>query len=231
MMSSDSCVNCCRCVTRSALSRSTMSRVLGAPPLGFVETPRLQLLDVVEAGDRGGHLVAEIRVLLEHDRALRDAGDARGGVRDPQLLGPVVAVLAADPSGIQEVGLDRVRGQQLQQAVALQTVGQREERVRSRHTQELAFLGGTSRGGARGLTEHEERRRLLLGQLGDGGDDVLVAVQDQQIVDRPDVARILVGQQVPHLEDRAPVLRVVLVEEVDRAVLVLGRRSRGRRCS
>ena len=39
--------------------------------------------------------------------------------------------------------------------------------------------------------EHEVRGGLLLVQLGHGGDDVLVPVEDQQVVDRADVARVL----------------------------------------
>ena len=64
------------------------------------------------------------------------------------------------------------------------------------HPQELALLGGAAGRRAGGLAEHEERGRLLLVQLRDRGDDVLVAVQDQQVVDGPDVARVLVRQQV-----------------------------------
>ena len=72
-----------------------------------------------------------------------------------------------------------------------------------------------------GLPEHEVRRGLLLRELRHRRDDVLVPVEDQQVVDRADVLRVLVGEQVAHREDRATVLRVVLVVEVDRAVLGL----------
>ena len=55
--------------------------------------------------------------------------------------------------------------EQLQHAVALEPVGEREERVRAGHAQELALLGGAAGRRAGGLAEHEVRGGLLLVQL------------------------------------------------------------------
>ena len=114
-----------------------------------------------------------------------------------------------------------MRGEQLEQPIALKAMGEREERVRPRDAEELPVLGGAAGRGAGRLTEHEVGGPLLLGEFGDRGDDVLVPVEDQQVVDGADVASVLESEQVAHLEDRAAVLRVVLVEEVDPSVLIL----------
>src|SRR5881396_3104157 len=76
----------------------------------------------------------------------------------------------------------RVFMKQLEEAVALEIVRHREERVRAGNAQELARLLGAARARSLGLAEHEEGRCLRPIELRDGGDDVLVPVQDQQEV-------------------------------------------------
>ena len=222
-MSSDSSGNSCSRATRSVFSRSTICDVLLGPALTLVETARLEQLDVVDPRHRLGHQVAEVLVLGERDAALGDPLHAGRRVRDLQLLGTVVVVLAADATGVQQVRLDRMRREQLQDAIALQPVREREERVRPGDAQEDAGLGGAAGARARGLAEHEVRGGLLLRELGHGRDDVLVPVEDQQVVHRADLARVPVVQQVRHLEHRASVLRVALLEEVHVARVVLVR--------
>jgi hypothetical protein len=123
--------------------------------------------------------------------------------------------------GVHEVDLDRVAVEQLEEPVALQPVPEREERVGAGHAQELALLRLAAGAGPGGLAEHEVRGGLGLGQARDGGDDVLVPVQDEQVVDPADVAGVRVAGQVGQREHRAAVLRVRLLEEVHPSGVVL----------
>jgi hypothetical protein len=86
---------------------------------------------------------------------------------------------------------------------------------------ELARLGRAAGARAGRLAEHEVRGRLLLVELRDRRDDVLVAVEDQQVVDGADLHWVAVPGQVAHPEHRAAVLRVGLLEEVHLAVRTL----------
>src|SRR5262245_52153623 len=67
--------------------------VIVGTALPLVEPRGLELLGVVQTGNRRRDLVAEVRVLVERDRALGDPADARGRVGDPQLLRTIIAVL------------------------------------------------------------------------------------------------------------------------------------------
>jgi hypothetical protein len=87
-------------------------------------------------------------------------------VRDLHLLRALVTVVATDPSRVEQVGLDRMRREQLEDPIALEPVGEREERVRAGDPEELARFRGAPRRGPGGLAEHEVRRRLLLVELG-----------------------------------------------------------------
>ena len=89
---------------------------------------------------------------------------------------------AADPAGVHQVDLERVLLEQLEEAVALEVVRHREERVRPGHAEEHARLVGAAGARALRLAEHEEGRCLRPLELRDGRDDVLVPVQDQQEV-------------------------------------------------
>src|SRR5919198_3265178 len=102
---------------------------------------------------------------------------------------------------------------ELEEAVALEIVGEREERIRSRHAEELALLGGAAGGGSGRLAEHEERGGLRAFELRNRGGDVLVAVEDEQEVRLVDRSR---RRRLDHVESerRASVLRVALVVEV-----------------
>src|SRR5207244_5127661 len=114
----------------------------------LVEAAWLELLDVVQTGNRRRHPVVEVRILFEDDRLLGDPLHAGGGVGDLDLLRPVITVSAPDASRVEEIGLDRAGGEEAQEAVALQSVGQGEERVRPGNPQELPLLGRAARGGA-----------------------------------------------------------------------------------
>src|SRR4029077_7527606 len=102
------------------------------PALALVEPTWLQELGVVEPGHLRRDLVAEVGIRLEDDRSFGDAFHARGRMRDLHLLRAVVALRPADAPGVEQIRLDRVRGEQLEQAVALQAVWEWEERVRPR---------------------------------------------------------------------------------------------------
>ena len=110
--------------------------------------------------------------------------------------------------------------EKLEEPVALQVVQHREERIRPGHAQRLAGLLRSARGSPLGLAEHEVRRRLRPFELRDCGNDVLVAIQDQQEVR---LGNLSVGRRLDHgeRERRATVLRVALVVEVD-VVAMLG---------
>src|SRR5436309_12138564 len=138
--------------------------------LAVVEPARLEELGVVEPWYRARDLVAEVGIRLEGDRSFGDALHARRRVRDLDLLRAVVAVASADAAGVEQVRLDRMRGEQLEQPIALQTMGEREERVRARDAEELPLLCDAAGRGARRLTEHEVGGPLLLGELGDRGE-------------------------------------------------------------
>src|SRR5438034_247659 len=113
-------------------------RVGIGPVLAFVEPARLEELGVVEPWYPARDLVAEVGIRLEGDRSFGDALHARRRVRDLDLLRAVVAVPSADAAGVEQVRLDRMRGEQLAQPIALQTMGEREARVGARDAEELS---------------------------------------------------------------------------------------------
>src|SRR5713101_4087138 len=135
--------------------------VLVRPALPDVKLPRLQDLDVIYAGYRGRHLVAEIGIFGPLDGALDDALHDRGGVGNRYLLGTWVVITAADAPGVQHERLNLVVVEQLEHPVAHVGHIAREERVGARHAQELALLVLASGGRARRLAEHEIGRRLV----------------------------------------------------------------------
>jgi hypothetical protein len=143
-------------------------------------------------------------------------------VRDLDLLGALVLVGAADPAGVEQVDLERRVLEQLEQPVGLGGVVLEPERVGAGHAQVLAGLGGATGRGALGLTQHEVVGGLLGLELGHRRDDVLVAVEDEQVLGLGQVARVAVAD-VLQREGAAPVGRVVGVEEVDLAGLVVHR--------
>ena len=137
---------------------------------------------LVDARHRCGDHVAEVGILAPLDRPLGDALHDRGRVLDPHLLRALVLLGAADAAGVHQIDLERMLLEQLEEAVALQVVRHREERVRARHAQELARLVGAARARALRLAEHEVGRCARPLELGDCRDHVLVAVQDEQEV-------------------------------------------------
>src|SRR2546423_11122686 len=84
------------------------SLVLVAAALAVVQPPRLQELDVVDAGHVLRHLVAELRLVGPLDRILGDGPDDRGAHGDLDLLGAIVVLAAADPPSVHQEHLDGV---------------------------------------------------------------------------------------------------------------------------
>src|SRR3954468_4883450 len=80
-----------------ALERLDDLVVIVEPALRLVQLPRPQhgRIRLLDPGDAGGDLVAEVRILGPLDRALGDALDDRGGVRDPHLLRALDVLRAA----------------------------------------------------------------------------------------------------------------------------------------
>src|ERR1700686_4283697 len=72
----------------------------------------------------------------------------------------------------------------LDESIALLVVEQREERIGAGHTEELSLLLLAARRRPLRLAEHEVEGGLLAIQPRYRGDDVLVAIEDQQVVDR-----------------------------------------------
>src|SRR5438874_13819780 len=114
--------------------------VLGGAARALVEAPGLEQLDVADPGDALGDLVAEVRVSYPADRALRDRLDDRARVLDRELFALGRCLGTADPAGVHQVDLERPRAMQLEEAIALLLVTQREEGVGARHPQGLAHL-------------------------------------------------------------------------------------------
>src|SRR6478672_4291698 len=125
-----------------ALQPLDPARVLLGPALLGVEQSRLQDVPIggLDARHLRGDLVTEVGVRLPLDRALGDALHDGGRVRDAHLQRALVRLGAADPARVQQVHGDRIAGQQLEEAVALEVVAHREERVRAGDAQELALL-------------------------------------------------------------------------------------------
>src|SRR5205807_2680375 len=97
--------------------------------LSLIEPHRLQDLDVVDAGQRGGHLVSEVGVALPGDGALGDGFHHRARVGDGHLLAALVVGRAADAAGVEQEHLEAAAVQQLEEPVALLLVQQREEGI------------------------------------------------------------------------------------------------------
>ena len=109
---------------------------------------------------------------------------------------------------------------QLEKTVALLFVPQREERIGPRDAQRLAHL--VLAAGRRPLrfAEHEIGGGVLGIQPRHTGNDVVVAVENQQDVGRPDIPGIFHPPQRRQLKGGAAVLRVARVEEVDGAAVL-----------
>ena len=113
------------------------------------------------SGQRHGDLVAEIRIGLPLDGALGDRLDDGARVRNRHLLAALVLVLAADAAGVEQVDLEVAAVHELQEAISLLLVTEREERIGAGDAQELAcLLRAACRRPAR-LAEHEIQRCLL----------------------------------------------------------------------
>jgi hypothetical protein len=124
----------------------------------------------------------EVSVLPERDRLLGDPLHARRRVGDLDLLGSFVPLPSSDAARVQQIRLDRMRREEVQETISLESVGEGEERIRPGHPKELALLRRATRGGSRCLAQHEEGGRLLRREPGDRGDDVLVPIEDEQEV-------------------------------------------------
>src|SRR5688572_13082765 len=142
-------------LTALAVQALDLALVLVQAPLRLVEPARAQdgLVLGVDPGNVPGDLVAEVGILFPLDRALRDPLDDRGRVLDPHLPRALVRHGPADTPRVHEEDLERVLGEQLEEAVALEVVRHGEERVRAGDPQELALLRGTAGGRARRLPE------------------------------------------------------------------------------
>src|ERR1035441_366421 len=195
--------------------------VLLETALALVEAAWLEDLDVVDAGDLDGDLVAEVRVGLPRDRPFGDRLDDGAGVGDGDLLAARVGVTASHPTGVEQEDLEVAGRQQFQEPVPLPLVMQGEEGVRAGHPEKLALFVLAAGARPLRLTEHEIRRRLGLIEAGDAGDEPRVLVEDEQLVDAGELARVHVPPEGIHPEDGASVLGVPGVEEVHLPGVVL----------
>ena len=110
---------------------------------------------------------------------------------------------------------------QLEEAIPLLLVPEREKRIGPGHPQRLPHLVLATGRGALGLAEHEISRRVRRVEPGDAGDDVVVAVENQEDVGRPDVARIFDPAQRRKHKRGTAILGVTGVEKVHRPAVLL----------
>src|SRR6266540_5778642 len=113
----------------------------------LVEPARLEDVGVVDAWNRRGDEIPEVGISLPPDGAFGDSLHDRGRVRDAHLLRALLLVRPADATRVQQVHLERMLLEQLEEAVALEVVRHRKERVRSRNAQRLACILRTACGG------------------------------------------------------------------------------------
>ncbi len=104
---------------------------------------------------------------------------------------------------------------QLEEAVALLLVAQREEGVGTRHAQSLAHLVPAACRRPLRFAEHEVGGRVLGIQPRHTRNDVVVAVENQQDIGRPGVPGIFYPPERRQLKGGSAILRVARVEEVD----------------
>src|SRR5262249_9136748 len=110
----------------------------------------------------------------------------------------------------------------LPEAVTLLRMPEREERIGPRNPEELAGFRGAAGGSASGLAQHEIGSRLVTIQAGDGGNDVVVAVHDQQGISRLEISSIHASGDIIHSYNSSPVLGVAGVIKVQVAGTALG---------
>src|SRR5437588_6077208 len=101
----------------------------------LVQLARLQDLCVIDAGDGGSDEVTEVGVALPFDRSFGNPLHDRGGMLDPHFLRALVLVRSSDAAGVEQEHLQRMLVEQFEEAVALQVVRHREERVRAGDTE------------------------------------------------------------------------------------------------
>ena len=140
---------------------------------------------------------------------------------DLDLLRAFVFLSATDAAGVHEIDLHRAGFQQLEEAIALLGMKQREEGIGSRNAKRFARLRRPARARALRLAEHEVRSGLRAFELRNDGDDVLVAVEDEEEIRLTGLHRIGSAFDVRHANDRAAVRRVRRVEVVDLAGVIL----------
>ena len=195
--------------------------VLVDPPHPLVQLAGLEDLDVRNARDAFRYLIAEVRIFRPGDGAFGDRFDDCARVLDGDFLAALGPVTTADAPGVHEIDLEGTRLVQLEEAIALLLVPKGEERIGPGDSERLSHLVLATGRGALRLAEHEVGRRVRRVEPGDARNDVVVAVENQQHIGRPDVARIFDPAQRGQLEGGATVLRVAGVEKVHRSTVFL----------
>src|SRR5205807_82489 len=182
--------------------------VLVGPPRPLIQAAGLEYLDVVDARDTFRDFVTEVGVIRPGDGAFGDRFDDCTRVLDGDLLAARGPFATADAPGVHEIDLERTRAVQLEEAIALLFVPKREERVGPGDPQRFAHLVLATGRRALGFAEHEVGGGMRGIEPGNPGDDVVIAVEDQQDVGRPDIARIFEPAQGGQLEGGSAILRV-----------------------
>ena len=190
------------------------------PALTLIQTPRLEDFGIFEARQFGCNVVAEVGILFPLDCAFDNSLNDGRGMLDPDLLRTFVVVSPADPPGRHEVHLEvGHRLEEFKEPLALESIVREEERIRTWHAKTLARFCRTAGRRSFRLAQHEVGGSLVSFELHHRWDDVLIAVEEEQIVDRRQVARIAMAD-IRKREGGATVRRVRVVKEVDGSVRV-----------
>src|ERR1041384_2052789 len=137
------------------------------------------------------------------------------------LLRALVLIAPTDSASVHQVDFHRRRLEQLPESIALLRVFKRKERVRSRNTQELAGLGRASRGCAARLTQHEISRGLMTIELRDTGNNIVVAIENQQKVGLADFASVHRPCNVCHPDNCPSILSIARVIKIELPSFIL----------
>ena len=121
----------------------------------------------------------------------------------------------ADPAGIEQVAADvAVALEDVEEKVGVLAAVAGQEGVVEELVLQLARLGRIAGGRLLRLPQDHEGGRLLVGQLGDGGDEA-AAGDDKDVVDLRGVDLVAGVHEIAPLDDRPAVARQIHVVEIE----------------
>ena len=174
---------------------------------------------MIDPGDIGRDLVAEVRISFPLDGPFGDSLDDSTRMRDPHLLGPVISSRSSDATGVHQIDIHRVLVKKLEEAVSLLGVKKGEKGIGAGDPEGLARLILAAGAGALGLPQHEIGGRDLGRELCHRGNDVFVSIEDEKKV------RISITIDGSVLRDVDKLLSKVRKEQLDKGETALWSRS------